>query len=431
MAKDRKKKKMRPVVDMNKKKQSNTFLEASYASVRRILRALGEDESIFDVFTKRQKQDMFMNKILPTHVAAKEGHDVPRQYIRYIQNDLIFHLRSSYFDKDIGVTWMDMATVGQTLMIVCNASSYLATLQEKQLAIMKHLSDLFEKKNTFGELQMNIASYIKTILMMFSQPNFRIYGQTDFDHSEASLQRGYIRSTVYIVTHECQTLRFNYKNRERTAFRIATGQFMGSTPYTGGKIMLSKIFPNVEQDRELDIYIQSHAIRRFKERIDTIYPIMRNEFFIISLVMMQNVVTGHNGTPLMACIMLDNECGNKVIGYFVFTVSGNNMIIITMLPLLSESVPEGRTLYERLHLSKYEIEYLGMDKLSFFYEVDIDQIPLLKQVLFDELHLDYVRSLYNSFRKKGQPFDEKKTLFVKDFFRKIEEQRTYEDVVIE
>jgi hypothetical protein len=90
--------------------------------------------------------------------------------------------------------------------------------------------------------------------------------------------------------------------------------------------------------------------------------------------------------------------------------------------LLSYSVPEGRILYERLHLSPDDLKYLRMDKLSFFYEVDIEQIPILKQVLYDELHLDYVRNLYHSFRSKNDTFNEKRTLFVKNFFQKLEER---------
>jgi hypothetical protein len=39
------------------------------------------------------------------------------------------------------------------------------------------------------------------------------------------------------------------------------------------------------------------------------------------------------------------------------------------------------------------------------------------------LHLDYVREkVYHSFQQKNAPFNEKKTLLVKNFFRKLEEQ---------
>jgi hypothetical protein len=123
---------------------------------------------------------------------------------------------------------------------------------------------------------------------------------------------------------------------------------------------------------------------------------------------------------LIACIM-PVEGDEKTIGYFVFTIEGKNLFVLTLLPLLSYNVPEGRILYERLHLSPEDLKYLGMDKLSFFFDVDIEQIPMLKKVLHDELHLDYVRTIYNSFRMRDRSFNEKKTLFVKNFFQKLEE----------
>jgi hypothetical protein len=193
-----------------------------------------------------------------------------------------------------------------------------------------------------------------------------------------------------------------------------------SIPCTGATIAKSKIFPGIARDKQLNIYIQSHAIHRFKERIDTLYPIMRNEFLVLSLMMVQRVVRCPNGMQMIACIM-PSEHGEKTIGYFAFTIDGDNLLVLTLLPLLSQSVPEGHILYERLRLSSEDLKYLGMDKLSFFYEVDIEQIPILKKVLYDELHLDYIHTTYNSFRSENDPFNEKKTSFVKNFFQKLEE----------
>jgi hypothetical protein len=198
-----------------------------------------------------------------------------------------------------------------------------------------------------------------------------------------------------------------------------------STPCTGVTIAMSTIFPGIKHDRLLNVYIQSHAIHRFKERVDTLYPIMRNEFFVISLMAVQRVVRAPNGTQLIACIIPsegEKKGDEKTIGYFAFTIDGDNLLVLTLLPLLSHNVPEGRVLYERLHLSPEELKFLGMDKLSFFFDVDIAQIPLLKKVLYDELHLDYMRNVYNSYRSKNAPFNEKKTLFVKNFFDKLEER---------
>jgi hypothetical protein len=399
-------------------KHSATYLKSCYDVARRILQSLGEDASAFDSFTKRQKQDMFRVIVSPPRIAVMPGHKVPKQYIRYVQEELITQMKHMYFDEKLEITWLDFIVVGQSMLLIFAVDSFIATLSPSQRIMVERLHKLFETE-LFIQIQNIIARYIRISLMILSQPNFRIYGQDLGGHHVMTSKVGF-QQVVHITTHECQSLRFKYRNKERTAFRVAMGQYV-NIPYTGATMEISKIFPRVEHNRLLNIYIQSHAIHRFKERIDTVHPTMRNEFFVLSLMFVQRIVRAPNGMQLIACIM-PVKGGEKTIGYFAFTIDGDNLLVLTLLPLLSNSVPEGRVLYERLHLSYEELKYLGMDKLSFFYEVDITQIPALKKVLYDELHLDYVHTVYNSFRSKNEPFNEKKTLFVKNFFNKLEER---------
>jgi hypothetical protein len=401
-------------------KYTKTYLDACYAAARRIFQMMGEDPSAFDTFTKRQKQDIFRIQAVPPRIQAMPGHRVPRQYLRYVQNELTAYLKWGYFDKDAGVTWMDMATVGQTLEMVFAANSFVDKLPPLQREIVDRLNKAFGKLSLFAQAQEMIASHIKTSLTMLSQPNFRIYGHYIDKHVQ-SVHKPSLQPIVRVMTHECQSLRFKYHNKERTAFRLATGRCM-DIPYTGATIAMSKIFPNITHDRLLNIYIQSHAIHRFKERIDTFDTILRNQFFVLSLMITQSVVRAPGGMQLIACTAPSSGGKENTIGYFAFTIDGDNLLVLTLLPLLSHSVPEGHILYERLHLSPNDLTYLGMDRLSFFYDVDIEQIPVLKQVLFDELHLNYIRGIYNSFHTRNDPFDEKKTLFVKNFFQKLKEQ---------
>jgi hypothetical protein len=404
-------------------KHSATYLNTCYAVARRILQALGEDEAMFDVFTKRQKQEIFRVVVSPPRIAVMPGHKVPKQYIRYIQEELIAHMKRTYFDEEMGLTWMDTATVGQSLLLIVSVEEFRNKLQPLQVGVVERLQQIFEDKDLFFKIQEMIVQQIKMSLLMLSQPNFRIYGQ-DIAPMQPPTSRLNFQQIVHISTHDCQPLRFKYRNIERTAYRVAMGQCL-STPYIGATIPISKILPNVERDRLLNIYIQSHAIHRFKERIDTLFPILRNKFFVLSLMLVQHIVRAPNGMQLIACVMPVKD-GLKIIGYFAFTIEGENLLVLTLLPLLSRDVPEGRVLYDRLHLSNEDLKYLGMDKLSFFYEIDIEQIPLLKQILYDELHLEYIHTVYNSFRSKSDPFNEKKTLFVKNFFQKLEE-RTFDN----
>jgi hypothetical protein len=415
----RKKKKQQSPVRVSGVEHSKSYLDTCHATARRIIRAIGEDEALFDIFTKRQKQGMFIITITPPYITALSGHKVPKQFLRYIQNLLTGMLKREYFDKESKTTWMDVATVGKSLLLSFMSEAFTDKLQPHQLEVSKRLLAAFETKNIFTICQARIVESIRVSLMSLSQPNFRTYGLAPVQPIPEK-NRPVIQRYFCITTHECQTLHFKYRNYERIAFRVFLGP-IGDAPASNATLAMSKLFPGIKHDRQLDIYIQSHAIRRLKERLDTMHPAVRTDVMHLSLAYAQQIIRIANGRMYITCIMPDST-GIKAVGYFAFTIDGNNLLILTFLPLLSPHMPEGQILSERLHLSHEDLIYLGMDKLSFFYDVDIEQIPALKRVLFDELHLDYVHKLYNSTRQDGESFSEKKTTFVKNFFREIEDR---------
>ncbi|MDR0757729.1 MAG: hypothetical protein LBF85_07780, partial [Tannerella sp.] len=181
-------------------KHSQAYLEACYAAARRIFQAIGEDASAFDSFTKRQKQDIFRIMMLPPRISAMPGHMVPRQYVRYIQEELIQYLKRMYFDEKTGVTWMDMVTVGQAMVLIFSTETYTNKLPARQREIVERLHNAFENQDIFVQVQEMVARHIKTTLMMLSQPNFRIYGQSIGEHRPTG--KACLIQIVRITTHE-------------------------------------------------------------------------------------------------------------------------------------------------------------------------------------------------------------------------------------
>jgi hypothetical protein len=396
------------------------YLEVCYAAARRIFVLAGENPEAFDTFPKRRKQEIFRTLILSPHIQAMPGHKVPARYIHYVEQKLNSFLRSTYFDKEVGVTWMELAMIGETIFTMFRVGWFVNSLPEPQRELVDRMNKTFKELQLSHQAKDMITKHVKTLLIKLSQPNFRIYGMDERRQPIRKVANRALQPVILITVHECQSLRFRYRNKDRKAFLVAIGQ-CSEQPFQGATIALSRIFPDTKNDRELNIYIQSHAIHRFKERIDTFEPTLRNLIFVPSLMDVQRVVQGAGGAHLIACVSHTRN-GTHTIGYFAFTIDGDNLLVLTLLPLLSRDTPEGHVLHERLRLSTNDLKYLGMDKLSFFYQVDIEQIPMLKKVLFDELHLDYIRRVHSSYHSKTDPYDEKKTLFVKNFFEKLKEQ---------
>jgi len=208
---------------------------------------------------------------------------------------------------------------------------------------------------------------------------------------------------------------FTHNNIERKAFRMLLTTY-GSVKPSWATVPKDMIFPNAHKDEVLNIYIQSHALHRFKDRMDMITPPNRNFFMQYALSYGQNIVKTEKHTFLALTLK-----ENSSIGYFAFFVQGSDLVINTFIPIENVNTPEGKKLHEALHLSKEEMAYLGMDKLSFLYSIDFEQIPILKQALIDsgiwksKLSIDKEEITFEGV------IDENKTRFVKNFFEKREQ----------
>ena len=187
----------------------------------------------------------------------------------------------------------------------------------------------------------------------------------------------------------------------------------------GATIQQKKFFSNAKEDENLNIYIQSHALHRFKERVDIFEPAYRN-YLIQEVLIFEQIVIPFGRHFLLSCTI----GGTSPIGYFTYFISGYDLVINTFLPLTSEGTPEGESLCKLLPLSKEDFNYLGMDKISFYSTIDFEQIPLLKnafinsgiwktKIAIEEVFDDTL------FEKETPSIDMNKTMFVKNFFDKI------------
>jgi hypothetical protein len=423
MAKNKKRKKKAPSAvhagSVSSFKITKTYFVQFCTAARKIFQTVGVDPALFDIFSKPQKHAMcLLQMTYPRLCAMKEG-SVPRHYLKYLQSEIYFLMQKSMFDKEAELSLMDMILFGITFF---GSLSHILTtlpLSEQQHETLTLVQERSVEKDLINNAIGQFVGYLRTSLLQLSQPNFRIYG---FDLEPKTVRPPRITAyIVSIVVKESESKKFTYNNIERIGYRLMHGRVF-ETDFTGATIELHKLYPNARNNPKLNLYIQSHALRRFKERVDTIIPLTRNQTFSVSTMSIQQIVRDAKGRPLMAAVMPPDS----VIGYFTFSIHGDDMLIQTFLPLTSPDVPEGKILCERLNLSKEDLKHLGMDKLSFFYDVDIEQIPALKKVLYDEIGLGYIRTLYTNlyaevgYVAKDESVKEKRTQFVKNFFDKAE-----------
>ena len=410
-----------------KKKVSQSQQEHCYIVAKKMLRFYELDPNLIDSFTKRQKQ-LTLNTIfeIPSIKPEKEN-SIPRPFVNEIRTTTLNYMKKTYAgDPENQLTYYELATCGMGFILAvagfADTGLFTGTLQEES-ARMVHETIL--KKEVFKEGFDDVLAHVRFLTRSYSQVNFRLYGfEYSWERGSAKIA-GMVamQMKIRLTVQDCEFKMFTHHNVERKAFRLiltADGLYLPSWAI----ILKSKIFPKAKKEDFFDIYIQSHVLHRFKERIDLFAPNDRNFLIQYTLTNAQRVITTSGNQKLLACMLYSKY----PIGYFTFFIQGDDIVINTFLPLASENTPEGEKLHKLLQLGKEDVIYLGMDKLSFYTQVDFEQIPVLKQALIEAGFWETKAALDNSVDKEAleegdNPIDENRTRFVKHFFDKQEEHR--------
>ena len=408
MAKKRKKTSPQRPKSIRKQILNQTFIHNAQTAVRKVLHAYGLDPALFDRFSKNQRNVLTFVKTEPPRFCVAKGHRVPRQLVNMVNHSTQQFLRNNYYgDPSIGLTYLELATFGATLFF------QLTMIHERRSfppEAMPLVDMIFEKLNekSVPQALSDVGTHIVKCMQMISKVNFRIYGFGWNLFSEAS--EGFLNSTVTLSSEEGEAVYFRYKDKYHKAFRVKSGR-ISSTPPHGATIDEWFITHDDDVQKFLDIYIQSHALLRIKERIDIFPASWRNYYAMSPLLYMHKVAFEEKSQrPMFECYYND-----VLFGYYPFVVQKNRLFVLSFLPILSPDTPKGAIIVKKFKLRKQDLAFLGMDKLSFFFTVDFSQIPVLRDALLDVGLAPLLN--FNSPDRLPFEYDIQKTLAVKKFFQ--------------
>ena len=409
-----------------RKKASPEEVKLCLNVAKKLLLHFELDPKLLDVFTKRQKESLYRIYYITPIIKPAIERTVPHQYIKHINNDAYKYIKTTFWGKpENELTYFELYTAGL---------SFLSTIQgmfkedrifepgTPQFEAASLICEKFDRDELMNESYKDVSDEIFFLTRRYSRVNFRMYGHTlecdKIPRKDCNCGHCFqYRISYRITVQECETKYFSINNIFRKTFRMfapADGLYL-PRPLT---IMQSAIFPNEKKEKDFNLYVQSHVFHRFKERLDTFRPTDHNILFQYAFTRYINPVH-YDNRELFGCLIAIN-CP---VGYFTFVIRGDDLIINTFLPLVGENTPEGKKLQKLLSLSKEEIIFLGMDKLSFFTRVDFDQIPELKQALIGsdiwptKLELDSLPKVDEE-EDEESDINADKTQFVKNYFEK-------------
>jgi len=139
----------------------------------------------------------------------------------------------------------------------------------------------------------------------------------------------------------------------------------------------------------MKVYIQSHALLRLAERIDSIEAsLAQYNMYTSFLDAKVNYDSYHN-------LMVEYRIFGTKAGYFRIDIVDKVVVVRTFLFLTQSGTPEGQLLWKNAGLQKLDTNYLAINKLSSFMSSDIGNNENIRK-LFEDSGCQCLLGLYNS-----------------------------------
>jgi len=176
---------------------------------------------------------------------------------------------------------------------------------------------------------------------------------------------------------------------KRPAFQLAKPLSSAVTPvgWLSVDVSLLENFYNGSK-KALDVFIQSHALTRLKERLDLL------DQEAINYALWENTHTISQFVNYHGYLLLPFKVFGVKIGYLVANVAADKLLFRTFLFITHNSSPEGVRLKKLTGLGKEDITYWKIDRLSTFVKLKEEKYPGLIE-LFRKAGLEQLMELKN------------------------------------
>ena len=140
------------------------------------------------------------------------------------------------------------------------------------------------------------------------------------------------------------------------------------------------------EKKELDVYIQAHALKRMEERLDGMGALSRNFMLAITFPHLKFL------EPYKGYLLIPIEPGGVRVGYLFCNVIDEMLVIRTFLFITHSATPEGDRLKKFTGLNRLDISYWKIDRLSTLFKIDKEHWPELLR-LFELVGIKNIQKL--------------------------------------
>jgi hypothetical protein len=378
-----------------------------YNQLISVLKAL----ELFDCWKRlpAEKQNIFIiNIIRPARYERDKDAGVESRVLDAMKEDTK-KLLDTEFDMGKGrpkITFRDFMTAGLSLL-----GSISATIDEdnpdfgKWCPVYLALDKLFSDPEVVSPI--HLFSVFKTDLTyLCTTIDSWYYWFRKSDHP-VSKKEPY-SCLIYTLTREPAQKRYvSIDGYSRPVFRLGCPSRLG---VIWAEASVQKIDENRAENESYPVYVQSHALERCKERLK---PLERPKIQVAMYDAFDKnpeFTIGPDGARFVTF-----RYNQIKIGYLVFDIIEQMVIVKTFLLCTQNGTWEGNRLNKEYNLSKYIKKYFELDTLYTYIKTDVFLDDELKQV-FSKCGCEGLFGVWDNTKKDSLSFDKEYAKNLKKIF---------------
>ncbi len=334
-------------------------------------------------FTQKEMKSMCIYRIVVPNPVKTEGQIVSSSEMNRIGHLIHKRLREPMLLHD-GI-WYNTIELG-LLFCYFQIIHDNSLTPQRRVELWQYIGDASKIELSTEQITMHyVAAFKKTITAISSMRN-KIYSltlrETFCDPNNLALEFGHRIGVGY-----ARSKKIEIKGKSRLVYRFILPRIHELPWY--GQMEASDLKEAYAGSKEwLDIYIQSHALERLKERLDLL------DEEAINYAIYENFTDLEFMDFSDGYILILFKLFKCKVGYFVANIINDDFVIRTFLFITHATTPEGDKLKEICGLGWNDIEYWKIDRLSTFMNVDQEDYPRLSG-MFEEAGCGDLFKLHN------------------------------------
>jgi len=347
-----------------KKKNKKKPLQQQPGGYKRFLRNMEATLSLFKIpnnlsdMDSKLKRRMFENNIRVQNPTAGNDYISSKELKLFAEKTKSYYREKSYKYIDTKISTY------QIQLVYCYLSARAIEI-EKETGIKKCPESIIIEQKSDKLLDMFYERYLLNYFRMITQmskPDQKYYG-VYIRPAAVYKEKPRMELVTEIYGVPAQKCIMNINGIKRPAFRLGMADCDKPVVWISVDTKLLGDFYKGEK-QVLKVFIQSHALKRIKERLDLL------DREAINYAIWENTKNIEQFEVYKSYLLLPFKVFDVKIGYLAANIVEDKLLFRTYLFITHNSTPEGDKLKKLTGLGKHDISYWKIDRLSTFINLN-------------------------------------------------------------